>query len=400
MSAMQLFVSDLHLTDHDDGCAPSDKQLLSITRTLNEAPTGEKHTLVLLGDIVDLLRSEQWHELWQDGESPWRDRTGGRNEHFKRFAGSRADDCATAIARRTVDRYPQFRSVLRTLVQAGRLRVVYIPGNHDYMAQLSKQIREVLVDAFSVSHDPKNIFPQAYLDKPTSVYAIHGHAYDPVNWHRKPEGYWAFGDAIVLRLVNRMLRESPSALQTAVAGIGDLDAIEPVIDTPVFIRWLAQTLPDADRKKLESLWKHVVKELLALPDFCGKASHAAATERKALRLSASLAFADFLVQHESLVAKKEDRWVKAIEDLTSRGRAKQYRYVVLGHTHDARIALLSKATPQEPRYYVNTGCWRKIVARPSREQKGPFIATRVSTMFLIEPGTQPTYKLLREWHAN
>jgi len=395
---MQIFVSDLHLTDHDDGCAASDQELLRITDVLAAAPGA--HTLILLGDIVDLLRSGEWGALWNEDESPWADATGTRGNHFRKFAGSKAEARAVKIARGAVARYPRFQDALRTLKRERGLRVEYVIGNHDYMAQLSEDLRSVLVDAFSVQHNPHDVFPGAYIDKPTSVYAIHGHAYDGVNWHEKPEGRWAFGDAIVIRLVNRMLDEAPAALKSKGPGISGLDAIEPVIDIPAFILWLEQMLPQADRRKLKLLWQRAVKELLALPAFrAPEYDEAAGTEKKALRWSTRLDLATFMAKHQSLIQSKRDIWRDNVEQLTSRGKAKDFRYVVLGHTHDARISLLSQATVREPRYYVNTGCWRKVVMRASRHEPGPFIATRLSTMFVVESDGAPTYKLLREWQA-
>jgi UDP-2,3-diacylglucosamine pyrophosphatase LpxH len=397
---VQLFVSDLHLTDHDDGCAPSDRDLLAITQTLGDARTDEKHTLVLLGDIVDLLRSDRWHQLWLAGESPWRDIKGLRSNGFKRFTNSAADDCAWEIARQTVARYPKFVAELRDLVQAGRLEVIYVPGNHDYMAQLSPQVREVLINAFSLRRNPKDRLPEYFIDHATSVYAIHGHAYDPANWHLKPEGLWAFGDAIVLRLVNRVMREAPQLLGQTAPGIEDLDAIEPVMDTPIFVLWLMNRLPAAKRKILKGLWNNSVRDLLALEDFRADGYRAVKTERRALKLSTMLNLADFMTKHDRLVVETDDRWVRNVEELTSRGRAQRFRYVLFGHTHHAGITLLDQSTPREPRFYVNLGCWRKVVARPNRKKQGPFVPTRVSTMFVVDQHETPGYTLLREWHAH
>ena len=244
---MHLFVSDLHLTDWDYGGVVSDHELLRITNVLSQTRSDEPHTLVLLGDIVDLLRSSQWNTLWEEHQSaPW----SGMARDFTGFRFGYARDCAIGIAKNAVARYPKFCSVLERLVRQDRVRVVYVPGNHGFMVQLSSTLRGVLKKAFSLSHDARNPFRSSYNNRGASVYATHGNFCDSLNWHNKDEGYWAFGDAIVLRLVDRFVTEGPRALgvKDTWPSIYDLDNVEPVTDIPVFVRWVAEHLTNLTQK--------------------------------------------------------------------------------------------------------------------------------------------------------
>jgi hypothetical protein len=52
-------------------------------------------------------------------------------------------------------------------------------------------------------------------------------------------------------------------------------------------------------------------------------------------------------------------------------------------------------------FYVNTGCWRRVVTRASRN--APFAARRLASYFQIDgpDGRTPQerYHLYQEWHA-
>jgi hypothetical protein len=56
---MLVVVSDLHITDRDAGAPVSDAELTKFVGEIAGLDPGEPMTLLLLGDILDLLRSDQ-----------------------------------------------------------------------------------------------------------------------------------------------------------------------------------------------------------------------------------------------------------------------------------------------------------------------------------------------------
>src|SRR3712207_2509976 len=107
---MHVFVSDLHMTDTDSGTV-SDTQLTSfVSRLVHMAEERQTQIkLVFLGDILDLLRSSRWEELWSRHQSaPW----SGMGPGFENFAGNYAENCAIAVAEEIRNQYVGFRSSL------------------------------------------------------------------------------------------------------------------------------------------------------------------------------------------------------------------------------------------------------------------------------------------------
>src|SRR6266849_6659113 len=209
---MHVFVSDLHMTDTGRGGAVSDEQLSEFAASLGDLAERQKQKikLVFAGDIFDLLRSPKWATLWDSGKgAPW----SGTSKKFTHFKNGYAESQALEIAQGIATRYSGFSTQLHRMVKSGRIETFYLPGNHDYMFQLSAELRKVLVSYLALVHDPAREFEISYRDRNASVFAVHGNSLDPVNWHRREDGYWALGDAVVLRVVNKFPVEVAKELE-------------------------------------------------------------------------------------------------------------------------------------------------------------------------------------------
>ena len=220
---MHVFASDIHLTDANTGGVCSDEHLVSFVdriMALAAERRSKKVTLVLVGDIFDLLRSDKWATLWdQKGSAPWR----GMSAKFKHFKNSDAETTARQVLDDTCKRYPTFSQKLAGYINEGKLETVYLPGNHDFMVQLDAELRKKVVNSLGLTHDPKKAFPLTYANNSASVFALHGNSFDPLNWHRETEGFWAMGDAIVLRIVNRFAEVACRAIGLSLSSdIGQL----------------------------------------------------------------------------------------------------------------------------------------------------------------------------------
>ena len=151
------------------------------------------------------------------------------------------------IGRAIVSRYTEFASRLRNMVDSKKVRTHYVSGNHDYIVQLSPGLRELVVNFLALNHPTDQPFGPVYTCDQDLIFAVHGHCYDPVNWHRQTEGYWAMGDAIVLRVVNRFIVDATRALGVGLnSEIGrhlqDIDYVEPTSDIPLYVRWVGENL--------------------------------------------------------------------------------------------------------------------------------------------------------------
>ena len=387
---MHVFISDTHMTDHPASGSVSDVELTNFAGDIEKWAEHAQIKLVLLGDIIDFLRSPKWKHCWEhcNHSFPW----STMNSHFTNFVDNYAETYALEIAQAVTTRYSGFSKALKKLTDSGRVKIVYVVGNHDYMLQLSPKLREAVCTFLSLSDETnvaKKAFPTIYADEGASVYATHGNSYDPTNYHRFDEGYWAFGDAVVLQLINRFAPETCAALgsaETTVIGkhTHELDNIQPASDVPVYVRWLADeflTSPDEKRKVLE-VWSRIVTELLELPVFKhGYEDPCIQRDRTALEISKSTSFSELVAKYASYF--QGQNYKNHAEDLAAT-LGNKYRFILFGHTHHPMLVPLPFSVKGQQGYYVNTGCWRRVVSRPSPKERGPFAAVRVNAFFRID----------------
>ena len=80
----------------------------------------------------------------------------------------------------------------------------------------------------------------------------------------------------------------------------------------------------------------------------------------------------------------------------------KYRFIVFGHTHGPTFVPM-KSTGPRTAFYVNTGCWRRVVTRPTIEARGPFISRRLASYFIVDDDdgseSKERYHFHQEWHA-
>jgi UDP-2,3-diacylglucosamine pyrophosphatase LpxH len=390
MCLMLAVVSDLHMTDRVTGSSVSDADLVALARELEGLqPRDEPLTLLLLGDIVDLLRSEQWDRLWEDhhGAAPW----SAVGPDFVGFEGGIQEPPVLEIIKAIDTKYHGFFTALAALKAARPTTIQYVIGNHDFMLQLSRRAREEVVRLFHLDQPAAKPFPLEYLDETLDVYADHGHRHDDVNYHQWHQGRWALGDGIVLRVVNRFAALARKELHlTSTTDLGkavdEIDNVDPHFDIPLYVKWLADTLltSENEQQKLRDAWRDTVSAFLQLPDFQEKRYAAQATAIKWARTLYGLFDVNELSTHLRNIPFS----------LTRSGHIRQGHTVrtsaalrVFGHTHAPAVHPLPKVNGKR-RCYVNTGTWRSSTARVVIEDPAvDFAAQRVSTLLVVRgPG--------------
>lgn len=403
---MHIFISDLHMTDTGVGGAVTDERLSRFAHGLEGLAQKSENKLILVGDIFDLLRSPKWAELWKENKraAPW----SGSSPKFKHFKKSFAEPCAIGIAESIAKRYSTFSKSLKRLVEGG-WDVIYVPGNHDYMFQLSSDLRTVLIDFLGLKHDASKEFQISYTDRGVSVFAIHGNSFDPVNWHRRNEGYWALGDAVVLRIVNRFPVEVCQRVGVPLDGelgtaLQDIDNIEPLSDIPLWVLWASEANLSIHSSRVEVLqvWKEVVDDFLRLKEFQDKKAFGAAEYQRlryAFEFSTKMRLAD-LISSLAQQFRGVGTNYRAVAEAEAR-KYEHYRFVLFGHTHKPRLDPLRYIYEEKNTFYVNTGCWRRLVARIPDSDPVSFAARRVGTYFVVddEGVNDERYHLFQEWNV-
>jgi UDP-2,3-diacylglucosamine pyrophosphatase LpxH len=392
---MLVFISDLHFVDGSAGQhnLPSRafEYFFDDLKAIATKPSNhiQEIKLVLLGDIFDLLRTENWFGYPAD-ERPW-----GTNEHALEVHALTLFDYITEHPENSRT-FRLFRQGMADLqAQCGLAmepRLFYLPGNHDRLVNRYQSLRKKVCDCLgipSVGHDPMNLFPHTYADPAYGVFARHGHEFDKYNY----EGGSAYteldyqrvpiGDPITTELVARL----PYALGRRLEGVTwltpdekanitrNFQEIENVRPLSSVIEWLLYQVQQTRILKeiIEDTVEEVVDYFDAL-DFVQKwyDRHDKWTEWRdeADKIQAFL----FLLRHFKLdrteklwelVMQAKDYFIK--DDLLAaapqefRQIDNNTRYVVYGHTHDPLIsAVMSQPASPAPleKIYLNTGTWR------------------------------------------
>jgi UDP-2,3-diacylglucosamine pyrophosphatase LpxH len=392
---MLVFISDLHFVDGSAGehnLPPRafeyffDDLVAIATKPSNEI---KDIKIVLLGDIFDLLRTENWFAYPVD-ERPW-----GANEQAIEVHTLTLFDAITAHPVNS-QTFQIIRQSIGDLKNRCRLktepRLFYLPGNHDRLCNRYQSLRQKVCDCLGIPpawHDPKDLFPHTYDDLAYGVFARHGHEYDKYNY----EGGTAYtetdyqrvpiGDPITTELVARL----PYALARRLAGvpwlspadkqnvIRNFQEIENVRPLSAVIEWLLYQVKQ--NRALKEIIEDTVQEVIDYFDSLDFVKNWYARHDKwtdwhdeADKIQAFL----FLLRNFKLyrtemlwelAIKAKDYFVK--DDLLE-AAPKEYfhldpavRYVVYGHTHEPLESPV-RVVPASPypleQVYLNTGTWR------------------------------------------
>ena len=402
---MLVLVSDLHITDRTtaNNVNPEAFDLLGaeILDAAGRRGAQEVH-LVLLGDILDLVRSDYW--LRRDlpmSQRPW---------------GGTLDPLTGMNANRTVVE-AQFREILAAILASptaralgamlGTLaagstpfRVTYVIGNHERVLWNFPALRDAVREALPQVAG----FAAAIESAEYGLIARHGHEWDEHThgWRFRrdvlrpgepidrfaPEAYqtMAIGEAVTAELMSGLVFHAralggPASL---VDQLKEVNNLRPLLDVFAWLDWIAgervrehrELLHDALRRALNGLldstlarqWDRLQTDTLISGDLVDRLEQA-----RALLLGPS--FDAFRGRVETL--QRVQRLVPALQpaedNLLAGARAEAafqapwnpigIQRVVYGHTHRARHDYFAANTDGTVRMYINTGTFLPLIAR-------------------------------------
>lgn len=405
--AMLVIISDLHLTDGSNGSStPAGAfhlfaerlQALAVAagyRSDGSYRPVESLDLVLLGDVLDCLRTSKWLA----GETrPWSD--------------PHSSDFFNAVARITgeiLSNNEEALSILRGLARGELIhvppamarqqpdlaaaprptpvRIHYMVGNHDWFYHLPgphyDRLRESLVQHLGLAnradrpfpHDPAESAPLLEMLRRHKVLARHGDIFDPFNFEQDRNAS-SLGDCIVIELIGRFAIEVERDLgddlpHATRLGLAELDNIRPSLLAPVWIDGLLErTCPvPVIRKRVKLVWDRLVDRFLALEFVRSRDSWSPVDLvdglERVLKFSKrlSVGWASSIVNWlHSVRGPGEPSYVRhALAEQDFRNR--RARHIVYGHTH------LAESIPLDASYaegyvlnqmYFNAGTWRRV----------------------------------------
>jgi len=362
----------------------------------------EQMDLLLLGDILDVIRSSAW--LASDVR-PWDD---PRSEEFVNKVGSITEAIlqnnfkslkilASLAHGRAITIPPATRSgtpakVSRQPKDPERLPVKvnihYLIGNHDWFYGVTgpryELIRKKLVSAMGLSHAPEQPLPYDPYDSEAlmrtfeahRVFARHGDSFDSFNFEGDRQSS-SLGDAIVVELLNRFPVEVKKRLgdelsDECLEGLNEIDNVRPLQIVPLWVAGLLQRtcLKKGLASEVKKIWDSCAQQFLDLK-FVRDHDNSLNPFQNVDKLQAMLLFSKGLSPQTSgrILRLVNRMWPGRTESYSKfamgerafrNGRA---RHIVYGHTHHHELIPLDvreRSNNTVTQTYMNSGTWRQV----------------------------------------
>jgi len=386
---MLIVVSDFHLMDGTAGAHHVEPGVFRSTMHDLAAHAREAQateiTLLLLGDVYDLIRTERWLD------HPLKHRPWGSNPStevlYDIFEGVVSNNAET------------FAMLAGPLEQAFGFPVeptrVYIPGNHDALVNEHPHLRRRVRETLGMPQGDKP-FPRYLLDPEHGVFARHGHEFDKLNFEGS-EAYKAgelfipeedyhplpIGDVMaceyaskIAPLVYEYLPEDHPNRARVAERLRDVIDVRPMGG---MVRWVMWQISQDDKNTRDCVNRAMcdaaksVHQLQFTKDWIARHDHLGWDDAdqfqallRLLRSFKPLNYHRILAAADKMVALgHSDRYAEAArEDFRRLDRhpdGKDIYYVMYGHTHSAcqvPVEVLGEPPKERYRVYFNTGTWR------------------------------------------
>jgi hypothetical protein len=412
----------------------------------------ESFDIILLGDILDVIRSNKWLTNDQKGVRPWDfDRSSEINGRLAKkvdqitsdiirknkdalsvikgfSSGDNMANCIT-IPPATLDGKPD-NTVGWNPDDPRRVRVEvrlhYMTGNHEWFYSipdnLYNSIRSKIKAAMGLANNPKLPFPHdpgesADIQKVFSehnVWARHGDIHDSFNYQDN-QGRLAssLGDVIVVELVNRFSNEVDklNVPQSLKENLKEIDNVRPLFLIPL---WIDGSLrrSDADRKQIKeikSVWDDLVDKFLEI-NFVKDQNSLLNPFDDVSKLGAMLKFSKGISFStlgkivnwlgKNIPTEVESYYEEALTETPFKNRSA--RFIVYGHTHRNEIVPLDITKLAEGKelkqVYLNTGTWRRVhTLAQSNTKDAEFIDYNIMTYLAFFKGDERHGRSFEAW---
>ena len=430
---MLVIISDLHLTDGTSGTTISKRAFKIFRERLREMAYEaswhkngtykpiEKIDVLLLGDVLDVIRSVKWLDEkvrpWDNVRSPAflqmvqkinLDILSENDASFEILRGLSSDNNSLRITLPPADDSGNVVKIGHEPEAKGRVPVEvslhYMVGNHDWFYHLEgeeyNEIRQTVVEAMSLSNDPNEPFAHDPAESTKisnalnshDVYARHGDIYDPFNYEENRDSS-SLGDAIVVELLNRFPVEVRKQLgdqlpEECLDGLNEIDNVRPLLMIPVWVDALLDKTcsgqPDS-AKKVKEIWNKLSDDFLKL-DFVRSRDKwwnpldAVDKLELGLKITNKISF-DKIAGVIKWFSKKRKGGDDSYHEYSIEEQAFKDKksFIVYGHTHHTEVVPLDASNIKD-QIYINSGTWRAVYEMAKSDTKIPrFVDYRVMT---------------------
>ena len=442
---MFVVISDLHFVDgtageHNLPHSAFSSVFLSNIVSLAADKGATEIKVLLLGDIPDLVRTQQWF-LEKEEDRPW-GKNGRRDIPDPRPNSRTEQRCLDILGRfpadgrqesvppntilyknwRTFEFFRHFKQVIwQRLGRKIPVEVIYVVGNHDRLCNLYPSVRDELRKMLGLTITPQTVdinyqakqwwYRYDFIDEAYGVYARHGHQYETANYNGGPDftrlDYLQvpIGDLIATEFAVNLPRTLAS-MKDKYNGVTDqlvekLKEIDNIRPLTLLFAWFYNQFEkeenDEVRRALDDTFDKVLTDFLNL-EFIKQWRHPNSFWDEFLQVASSSLFrwipSGILKASDSnsllpRVLPLVSRLINSTEEVDEYTTAAYHepiwrendaiRYIVYGHTHSPVIYPLHERDGREI-IYINTGTWREQIERTvAIDELGDFVELKKMT---------------------
>ena len=437
---MLVIISDLHLTDGSSGEIISDSAFRLFRnrvkdmaydaswrcdgKNCGECRDGDdcrkyyepikSLDIILLGDILDMIRSEKWNDAMET-VMPWikpreddffttvtsivKDILAFNQSSFNLLRGMACDGDvkipeAMAPAGADKRRNEKIRDEVKGGMVSVNVNIYYMIGNHDWFFYIDDprmaDLRNQVIDALGLANERNKPFPYHRSDNKDvlvlqdvhRVFAEHGDEYDKTNFQTPHRDASSVGDVVVIRLLNaipagikKYLTESPERagteeeINTFIKQLREIDNLRPYTLAPA---WITQIMQETNLNP-EIVNKAIGHTLRTLIRKFAENSMIASNRMLKYELKVanilfgkhfSIRVLSYLIGHTALGKDRLESYKKYAVQMA---HDQDKDFFVMGHTHYAEVVPLSNyletakgKKTKRSKIYVNTGTWRSV----------------------------------------
>ena len=421
---MLVIISDLHLTDGTSGEIISDSAFRLFRNRISDMAYDaswrcdkdnneyydpvKTMDIILLGDILDMIRSERWNDAL-DTIMPWsKERQDDFFENiaeittkvlennrssFKILKGMAEGDIEIPRSMQLANEAQKNTEKIKYKASGEKVpvkvNIYYMIGNHDWFFYINdvriNKIRNRVIEELGLANERDKPFPYTYNDceavrqtqEAHKVFAEHGDRFDKTNYQTPHRDASSVGDVVVIKLLNEIpkkieefIRKSPEPagtneeINTFIKQVREIDNLRPYQLAPA---WITQVMKETNLNSdivneaisdaLESVLEEFRKnEIISENRWTNLGLHIFEWAAEFLsietlggiigRLGFSKDQFESYKKYAIEVSKDEDK-----------------DYFVMGHTHYAEVVPINSYVlnnEKRSKIYINTGTWRAV----------------------------------------
>jgi len=421
---MLVIISDLHVTDGTSGEIIDEKAFRIFRSRLSDMAydaswrknNGEyipidTINILLLGDIIDMIRSEKWNDQ-VEANMPWTKQrddaffdllekiTNGILENNKKSFAILKDIAAGGIeipaSMQILSEEEKLKQKIGSVATGKvhpKVNIYYMVGNHDWFLYIDhprmNSIRNKVIDELGLANERDKKFPYhpaenadlLRLQQDHNVFALHGDMFDETNCQSTGRDGSSVGDVVVLKLLNEIPNQvknqiekfdtkgmSDTTRDAFIKELREIDNLRPYSLAPL---WISQVIKkygldielvnDSIRDALKKLIHDFTKNQLVSEHH--KVYLVMTVAGFLIGNSFSIENLASIIEHLSLAKDSFESYRKYARTLSMEEYGHDKKFFVMGHTHYPEIVPMSSFNlngQQFSKIYMNTGTWRML----------------------------------------